>query len=82
MKTFKQFITEGKYPTWTRLTVAGLALQIRSLSTQIENEKDILKQNSLIAKQNTLIGYITGLGVGISSSDKILMNRMRTMRKG
>ena len=31
MLRFKQFISEGKYPMWLRITVGGLVLQMRDL---------------------------------------------------
>ena len=40
MKSFRTFITEGKYPMWVRITVGALVLRIRSLSARIENETD------------------------------------------
>ena len=45
MMRFKQFISEGKYPMWVRLTVSGLVLNTRNLSKAIENEQDPMKQN-------------------------------------
>lgn len=80
MKTFREFVSEGTYPTWTRATIVALALRVRSLSKQIENETDVQKQNKLIAKQNNLISYISGMSIGISSTDKQLMSRMRSLR--
>ena len=64
MKSFRTFITEGKYPMWVRITVGALVLRIRSLSARIENETDPVKQNKLIAQQNKLLSYMNGLGVG------------------
>lgn len=79
MKTFKQYlIAEGKYPTWVRVSVGVMALKIKNLSDRIENEKDPIKQNALIAKQNKLVAYMNGLGIATSTSDKRLMQRMRT----
>lgn len=57
MKSFRTFITEGKYPMWVRITVGALVLRIRSLSARIENETDPVKQNKLIAQQNKLLSY-------------------------
>ena len=34
-------------------------------------------QNDLISQQNTLLSYISGLGVGVSSTDRMLMNRLK-----
>ena len=77
---FKQFISEGKYPIWVRVTVGSLVLRVRNLSNQIQNEDDPVKQNKLISKQNKLLSYISGLGIGISSSDTILLKKLRQMK--
>jgi len=78
MKTFKQFIAEGKYPTWLRITVGVMAMKVRNLTDRIENETDPIKQNALIAKQNKLVAYMNGLSIATGTSDKRLMQRMRT----
>ena len=79
MIRFKNYIelTEGKYPLWVRFTVGGLVLRVRGLSQKIQSETDPKKQNDLISHQNTLLSYISGLGVGISSTDKVLMNKLK-----
>ena len=79
MMRFKNFIelNEGKYPLWVRFTVGGLVLKVRSLSQRVQTETDPKKQNDLISQQNTLLSYISGLGVGVSSTDRILMNRLK-----
>ena len=79
MYRFKQFteINEGKYPMWVRFVVVGLVLKMRGLSQQIQNEKDPKKQNDLIAQQNNINSYISGLGIGVSSNDNQLLNRMK-----
>lgn len=79
MIRFKQYteIKEGKYPLWLRVTVGGLVMRIRNLSTQIQNEKDPFKQNHLISQQNSLISYITGLGIGVGSTDQVLLKRLK-----
>jgi hypothetical protein len=74
---FKQFISEGKYPMWVRLTVGGLVLKTRNLSKAIENEQDPIKQNKMIAQQNKLLSYINGLGIAIGTSDKTLLNKLK-----
>lgn len=74
---FKQFISEGKYPMWVRLTVGGLVLKTRNLSKAIENEQDPIKQNKMIAQQNKLLSYINGLGIAIGTSDKTLLNKFK-----
>ena len=80
MKRFKTYIQEGKYPVWVRVTVGTLVLRIRNLSSQIENETDPVKQNALLAQQNKLISYISGLEIGIGSSDTVLLKRMKSMK--
>ena len=76
---FKNFIelTEGKYPLWVRFTVGGLVLKVRGLSQKIRTETDPKKQNDLISQQNTLLSYISGLGVGVGSTDRVLLNRLK-----
>lgn len=78
MKRFRSFINEGKYPMWLRLTVGGLVLKINNLSKQIESEKDVSKQNALISQQNKLISYISGLSVGVGSTDKVLLTKLKS----
>jgi hypothetical protein len=78
MMRFKDFIIEGKYPMWLRLAVGALVIRINNLSNQIENEKDVTKQNSLISKQNKLISYISGLSVGVGSTDKVLLTKLKS----
>ena len=77
MLRFKQFISEGKYPMWLRITVGGLVLKMRNLNQQIQSEKDPKKQNQLISQQNTLLSYISGLGIGVSSTDNVLLKRLK-----
>ena len=80
MVSFKTYITEGKYPVWMRITVASLVMKIRNLSSHIEKEQDPTKQNVLIAKQNKLLSYVSGLGIGIGTKDKAILNRIRRLR--
>ena len=80
MMSFKTFISEGKYPLWVRVTVGTLALRIKKLSSHIENEIDPVKQNALIAQQNKLLSYMNGLGVGVGSSDNVLLKRLKSMK--
>ena len=80
MMGFKTFIAEGKYPLWVRVTVGALVLRIKNLSRRIETETDPVKQNALIAQQNKLISYINGLGVGVGSSDTVLLKRLKSMK--
>ena len=62
---------------WLRVTVGGLVIKIRNLSNQIQNEKDPRKQNKLISQQNNLISYISGLGIGVGSTDNVLLKRLK-----
>jgi hypothetical protein len=80
MMRFKQFISEGKYPMWVRLTVGTLVLRINNLTKQIENEKDPIKQNKLISQQNKLLSYISGLGIGVGAEDKVLLQRLKSFK--
>ena len=79
MISFRQYtqIVEGKYPMWLRVTVGGLVMRIKNLSNQIQNEKDPNKQNRLISQQNTLISYISGLGIGVGSTDNVLLKKIK-----
>lgn len=79
MYRFKQFITinEGKYPLWVKITVGGLVLRMRNLSNRIRTETDPKKQNDLISQQNSILSYIGGLGIGVTSKDPQLLNRMK-----
>ena len=80
MMRFKRYIAEGRYPIWVRVTVGSLVLKIKRLSVQIQNEDDPIKQNNLIAQQNKLISYITGLGIGVSSSDAVLLKKLKSIK--
>ncbi len=77
MKTFKQFIAEGTYPTWVKVSVGAIVLRIRNLSAQVERETDPVKQNRLLAQQSKLLAYVAGLGVAVNTSDRHLMNKLR-----
>ena len=81
MVRFKTFMTEGRYPVWTKAVTVGLVIKIRSLSIAIEREQDPVKQNKLIAKQNRLIAYMTGLGIAVNSNDQRLMASVRSKLK-
>ena len=80
MMRFKQFISEGKYPMWVRLTVGTLVLKINNLTKQIEKEEDQIKQNKLISQQNRLLSYILGLGIGVGTEDKVLLQRLKSFK--
>ena len=84
MIRFKQFteVNEGRYPMWLRFTVGGLVIRIRNLSSQIQNEKDPQIQNKLISQQNSLISYITGLGIGVGSTDNVLLKKLKGITGG
>ena len=79
MKRFKTYIEEGKYPVWVRVTVGTLVLRIRRLSILIQNENDPIEQNKLIAQQNKLLSYVSGLGVGVTSSDVVLLRKLKSL---
>ena len=80
MKRFKAYIAESNYPVWVRVTVGTLVLRIRRLSVLIQNEDDPVTQNKLIAQQNKLLSYINGLGVGVSSSDAVLLKKFKSLK--
>ena len=79
MLSFKSYteLIEGRYPVWLKFVTGGLVLKVRALSNQIQNETDPVKQNQLISKQNNLLSYIVGLGIGVSSGDRELLNRIK-----
>lgn len=79
MKRFKTYIEEGKYPVWVRVTVGTLVLRIRRLSILIQKENDPIEQNKLIAQQCKLISYISGLGIGVSTSDTVLLKKVKSL---
>ena len=78
MKTFKQFVNEGRYPLWTKAVTAGLVLKVRNLSLQIDREVDVAKQNVLIGQQNKLLAYLNGLGIAVGTKDQQLMTSVRS----
>ena len=79
MLSFKSYteLKEGRYPVWLKFVTGGLVLKVQAVSNQIQNETDPVKQNKLISKQNNLLSYIVGLGIGISSGDRGLLNRIK-----
>lgn len=83
MKDFHQLRTElreGSYPLWVKGTVGLMILRVRSLATRIERETDLNRQNRLIAQQNKIISYINGLGIAVSTSDKQLLHKIKSIR--
>ena len=78
MKRFKTFITEGKYPMWSKVIVGGIVVKIRSLQNQIRSEDDIKKKLSLISQQNVLLSYISGLSVAVNSRDQKLLQKIKS----
>lgn len=80
MKTFREWVvTESRSPTWVKVVVGGLILQLRGLSQQIQQTTDVSQQNKLLSKQLNLLSYITGMGIGFSSKDKRLQQYMRSL---
>ena len=77
MMTFKQFIAEGGYPAWVKVSVGAMVLKVRNLSAQIERETDPVKQNRLLAQQSKLLAYVAGLGVAVSTSDRQFLGRFQ-----
>ena len=76
MMTFKQFVAEGGYPAWVKVSVGAMVLKVRNLSAQIERETDPIKQNKLLAQQSKLLAYVAGLGVAVSTSDQQLLSKL------
>ncbi len=77
MKSFKSFISEGKYPLYLRILVGGIVLKIKSVENMIRSEKDVGKKMDLISYQNSLLSYISGLGIGVGTKDNVLMSKLR-----
>jgi heme exporter protein D len=77
MMTFKQFVAEGGYPAWVKVSVGAMVLRVRNLAAQIERESDPVKQNRLLAQQSKLLAYVAGLGVAVSTSDEQLMSKLK-----
>jgi len=75
-------LNEGKYPMWVRLVVGGMVLKIKNLENQIQSSDDVKIQNKLLSKQMSLVSYISGLGVGVSSTDPILLKRLKSISSG
>jgi len=85
-KEFKQItesmeIVESNFPIWVRMVVGGLVVKLRTINKKIESSDDPIEQNKLISQQNTLLGYINGLGIGITSDDKVLLQRMKGINR-
>ena len=78
MVRFKSFISEGRYPAWTKAVTVGLVLRVRNLAAAIERERDPAKQNKLIGQQNKLLAYLEGLGIAVNSDDPRLMTSVRS----
>jgi heme exporter protein D len=76
MMTFKQFVAEGGYPAWVKVSVGAIVLRVRNLAAQIERETDPVKQNRLLAQQSKLLAYVAGLGVAVSTSDAQLLGKL------
>ena len=76
---FKDYklITEGRYPPWLKFVTGGLVLKVRNLSQRIRSVNDPKKQNDLISQQLNLISYITGLSIGVTSKDPVMMNKFK-----
>ena len=77
MQTFRSFIHEGKYPVWVRTVVAGLVVKVTKLDQAIAATDDPVKQIVLMSHQNKLLSYMNGLGIGVGSTDPVLLRKMR-----
>ena len=79
MQSFRSFIHEGKYPVWVKLSVGSLILKMKNLTAQIQSEPDPVKQNQLIARQNDLLSYMSGLGIAVGTTDRVMMKRLKSV---
>ena len=79
MQSFRSFIHEGKYPVWVKLSVGSLILKMKNLTAQIQSEPDPIKQNQLIARQNDLLSYMSGLGIAVGTTDRVLIKRLKSV---
>ena len=77
MQSFGSFIHEGKYPIWVRTVVAGLVVKVTKLDQAIASTDDPVKQNVLISQQNKLLSYMNRLGIGVGSTDQVLLKKMK-----
>jgi len=77
MMTFKQFVAEGGYPAWVKVSVGAMVLRVRNLAAQIERETDPVKQNRLLAQQSKLLAYVAGLGVAVNTGDLQLGSKIK-----
>ena len=81
MKRFSEFINEGRYPVWVKVVVGGIVVRLSNLQTQIEGETDQQKRDVLLGRQNKLLGIISGLGIGVNTSDPDLLTKLRSLIK-
>jgi hypothetical protein len=81
MKRFKQYLNEGRYPAWVKVVVGGIVVRLSNLQSQIESESDQQKRDVLLGRQNKLLGIISGLGIGVNSSDPKLLTKLRSIMK-
>ena len=65
MKSFHQFINEGRYPGWIKVVVGGIVVKLHNIGSQLKNETDQHKRDVLLGQQNKLLGIISGLGIGV-----------------
>ena len=82
MKRFSHYISEGRYPVWVKVVVAGIVMRLSNLQSQIESETDEKKRDALLGRQNKLLGYISGLGIGVNSNDPKLLTKLRSISNG
>ena len=79
MQSFRSFIHEDKYPVWVKLSVGSLILKMKNLTAQIQSEPDPIKQNQLIARQNDLLSYMSGLGIAVGTTDRVLIKKLKSV---
>ena len=77
MLRFKQYQLIEQSPLWVKGVVLGLIVKLNGLDSQIQSTDDPKQQNKLISQQNSLLSYISGLGIGVGSTDNVLLKRLK-----
>ena len=56
-------------------------MKIQRLETEIALTDDLVKQNRLLAQISKLLSYMSGLSIGVGSTDQVLLKKIRGIRK-